>query len=224
MSKNRFFVYCCSGLGREVIGTVARSNEVDKIWDEIRFIDDNQNMEKVINGFEVWTFEDYINSGILKTDRFVIAAGEPLTRASIHNKLIKNNLKLGIVIDPINIYQSSAEIGEGTIIQQQAGPGPNCRIGKCVLLQGHVVMGHDVEIGDYSTISSLVFIGGDTKIGLNTYIAPGALIRNGIVIGDNCIIGMGSVVTKSIPDNSVAYGNPCKVVRENTEQIVFVKK
>ena len=35
-----------------------------------------------------------------------------------------------------------------------------------------------------------------------------------ITIGDNCVIGGGSVVTKDIPDNSLAYGNPCRVIRE----------
>jgi maltose O-acetyltransferase len=38
-----------------------------------------------------------------------------------------------------------------------------------------------------------------------------------VTIGDNVIIGAGSVVTKSIPDNVVAYGNPCKVIRKNEE-------
>ena len=37
----------------------------------------------------------------------------------------------------------------------------------------------------------------------------------GVTIGDNVVIGAGSVVTKDIPSNSVALGNPCRVVREN---------
>jgi maltose O-acetyltransferase len=37
----------------------------------------------------------------------------------------------------------------------------------------------------------------------------------GVTIGNNVVIGAGSIVTKDIPDNVIAYGNPCKVVRKN---------
>lgn len=37
----------------------------------------------------------------------------------------------------------------------------------------------------------------------------------GVTIGDNVVIGAGSVVTKDIPSNVIAYGNPCRVIREN---------
>lgn len=42
-----------------------------------------------------------------------------------------------------------------------------------------------------------------------------ALLHSGVTIGDNVVIGAGSVITKKIPDNVIAYGNPCKVVRSN---------
>ncbi len=50
-------------------------------------------------------------------------------------------------------------------------------------------------------------------IGCNCWIGAGALIMPGITIGDNVVIGAGSVVVKDIPDNVVAVGNPCKVLR-----------
>lgn len=52
-------------------------------------------------------------------------------------------------------------------------------------------------------------------IGNNVWIGGGAIILPGVKIGDNVVIGAGSVVTKNIPSNKVAYGNPCRVVREN---------
>ena len=52
------------------------------------------------------------------------------------------------------------------------------------------------------------------KIGKNCWIGAGAVILPGITIGDNVVIGAGSVVTKDIPSNVVAVGNPCKVLRE----------
>lgn len=48
-------------------------------------------------------------------------------------------------------------------------------------------------------------------IGNNVWIGGGAIILPGVTIGDNTVIGAGSVVTKSIPANAVACGNPCAV-------------
>ena len=51
-------------------------------------------------------------------------------------------------------------------------------------------------------------------IGNNVWIGAGAIILPGITIGDNSVIGAGSVVTKDVPANVVAVGNPCRVLRE----------
>ena len=56
------------------------------------------------------------------------------------------------------------------------------------------------------------------RIGNNVWIGAGAIILPGITIGDNSVIGAGSVVTKDIPSNVVAVGNPCRVLREIGEQ------
>lgn len=53
------------------------------------------------------------------------------------------------------------------------------------------------------------------KIGSYTWIGGGTVILPGVAIGDNVVIGAGSVVTKSIPDNAIACGNPCKVRKWN---------
>ena len=55
-------------------------------------------------------------------------------------------------------------------------------------------------------------------IGNNVWIGGGAIINPNITIGDNVVIGSGSVVTKDIPSNSVAVGNPCKVIKKITDE------
>ncbi|MCI9442484.1 MAG: sugar O-acetyltransferase [Ruminococcus sp.] len=59
------------------------------------------------------------------------------------------------------------------------------------------------------TQTAPVFIGNDVWIG------GGVIIMPGVTIGDNVVVGAGSVVTKNIPSNVIAYGNPCQVAREN---------
>ena len=51
-------------------------------------------------------------------------------------------------------------------------------------------------------------------IGRNVWLGAGALVMPGVSIGDNSVIGAGSVVTRDIPENVVAVGNPCRVLRE----------
>lgn len=52
------------------------------------------------------------------------------------------------------------------------------------------------------------------NIGKNCWIGAGAIIVPGVTIGDNVVIGAGSIVTKDIPSNVLAVGNPCRVLRE----------
>ncbi len=54
-------------------------------------------------------------------------------------------------------------------------------------------------------------------IGDNVWIGGNVVITPGVTIGNNVVIGAGSIVTKDIPDNVIAVGSPCKVIREITE-------
>lgn len=55
-------------------------------------------------------------------------------------------------------------------------------------------------------------------IGNNVWIGAGAIVLPGVHIGDNSVIGAGSIVTKDIPANVVAVGNPCRILREINER------
>jgi acetyltransferase-like isoleucine patch superfamily enzyme len=60
-------------------------------------------------------------------------------------------------------------------------------------------------------------------IGNNVWIGGNVVINPGITIGDNSVIGSGSIVTKEIPSNSVAIGNPCKVctIKDDDKRYIF---
>lgn len=89
--------------------------------------------------------------------------------------------------------------------------------GDNVFLAPHVSIytaGHTIDVDVRNTgleYSKPVIIGSNVWIGGNTVINPN------VTIGNNVVIGSGSVVTKDIPDNTIACGNPCKVVRMITE-------
>ena len=56
------------------------------------------------------------------------------------------------------------------------------------------------------------------KIGNGCWLGGGVIVLPGVTIGDGCVIGGGSVVTKDIPPNSLAVGNPCRVIRKINEE------
>lgn len=76
----------------------------------------------------------------------------------------------------------------------------------CVYTTNHVLDKEKRRLG--YEIPKPVIIGNDVWIGGNTVINPG------VTIGDNVVIGSGSVVTKDIPSNVIAVGNPCKVIKK----------
>ena len=57
----------------------------------------------------------------------------------------------------------------------------------------------------------------DVTIGDNVWIGGNSVIVPGVTVGNNVVIGAGSVVTKDLPDNVIAAGNPCRIIREITE-------
>ena len=81
--------------------------------------------------------------------------------------------------------------------------GPNCNI----FTPCHPIH-HELRKEKVTEYALPVTVGSHSWIGGDVVITPG------VTIGENCVIGAGSVVTKDIPDNSVAVGNPCKVIRQ----------
>ena len=75
--------------------------------------------------------------------------------------------------------------------------------------------GHPIDAGVRN--EGLEF-GAPVTIGNNVWIGGSAVINPGVTIGDNVVIGSGSVVTKDIPDNVIAVGNPCRILREITQE------
>ncbi|HAB53995.1 acetyltransferase [Candidatus Uhrbacteria bacterium RIFOXYC2_FULL_47_19] len=97
------------------------------------------------------------------------------------------------------VFLDSNEIafGDNTLI----GPGVH------IYTSGHPLSGE--ERNKYLEFAKPVRIGSDVWIGGRSIILPG------VNIGNNVVIGAGSVVASDIPDNSIAVGNPCKVIKEN---------
>lgn len=80
---------------------------------------------------------------------------------------------------------------------------------------GVYTAGHPIDAGVRNT---LLEFGKPVTIGNNVWVGGNVVINPGVTIGNNVVIGSGAVVTKDIPDNVIAAGNPCRVLREITEE------
>lgn len=116
-------------------------------------------------------------------------------------------------------------------------PGDN--IGIYIQANMGLEMGHNVGIGAGTAIISSNHNHNDhsihdkvrpIKIGNNVFIGANSVLLPGVQIGDNVVIGAGSVIAKDIPSNSIAVGNPCKVIKqkepyiERFDTVVFNRK
>lgn len=130
-----------------------------------------------------------------------------------------------------------AEIGEDCYIEPPLHAnwgGHHVHFGKRVYANFNLTLVDDshIYIGDYTMIGPNVTIATaghpvlpelreknyqyniPVHIGKNCWLGAGVVVLPGVTIGDNTVIGAGSIVTKNIPANVVAVGNPCKVIRE----------
>lgn len=112
----------------------------------------------------------------------------------------------------------------------EAGENFFANYGLTILDVGKVTFGNNVQIAPNVSIytaghpihpvsrNSGYEYGIPITIGNNVWIGGNAVILPGVTIGDNAVIGAGSVVTKDIPANVIAAGNPCRIIRKITEE------
>ncbi len=133
-----------------------------------------------------------------------------------------------------------AEIGEGCYIEPPFHAnfgGAHCHWGSHIYANFNLTMVDDTHIyvGDFTMFGPNVIVAtaghpilpqlreqayqynASVHIGKNCWLGAGAIVLPGVTIGDNVVIGAGSIVTKDIPSNVVAVGNPCRVLRPVNE-------
>lgn len=123
------------------------------------------------------------------------------------------NLYWDTIIHSSVILPVSFFIGMGTMICAGAIIQTDTVIGRHCIINTKVSVDHDCVIKDFVHIAPGSTLCGNVKVGELTFIGAGTTVKNGITIGKNVTVGCGSNVIKNIPDNCIAYGNPCKVIK-----------
>lgn len=144
---------------------------------------------------------------------YFLGIGNMKVREKLYKKLDMTIESVNI-IHPTSIISKHSRIGKGNIFEAYTKIANDVIVGNHCILNSFTSINHDQKVGNNVLIGCNVSLAGKT-IGNNTIIADGASIAFKKSVGSQCIIGDGSVVTRDIPDFTIAYGNPAREVMKN---------
>ncbi len=194
-----------------------------KMKNEANIMTDWERMQQglVYNDFD----EDLFNRRVKAKKLFRAYNKTEDEETELRNELMRQLFKKvgeNVWIEP----DFKCEFGENIAIEDDVYINFGCVILDCaeVTVGSHTLLGPNV--GLYAANHSIDAteringgcIGKPIHIGKNAWLGGGVKVLPGVTVGDNSIIGAGSVVTKDIPSNVIAAGNPCRVIREITDK------
>jgi sugar O-acyltransferase (sialic acid O-acetyltransferase NeuD family) len=157
------------------------------------------------------------SSDSLRNSKCVSAEGAPRDRAfTVDFAFSQECSSFGKLVDPSAQISSTAELGCGVFVNTLAVVSSGTKVGCHSNLNRLSSIGHHASIGPFASIGPGAVICSEVQIGFGTRVAAGAVILPKVRIGSNVVVGAGSVVTKDIPDNIVAFGNPANFRSENS--------
>lgn len=179
------------------------------------FLDDNRKLQgKKVNGYKVIGTCGDLNN--FKGLGVIISIGTNMYfRSVIFKVAVTAKLKPVTFIHRSAFIDSSAKIGEGSVILANCVINPFTKIGENAFIFSRTVIEHDNIIGKNVYFSPAVSLAGGVRVGDNAFFGINSCVIEGIKIGNNVIIGAGSVVLKDIPSNTVVAGVPAKILRRN---------
>ncbi|TVZ28202.1 sugar O-acyltransferase (sialic acid O-acetyltransferase NeuD family) [Gillisia sp. Hel_I_86] len=162
-----------------------------------------------------------LGNGPDKKNPVIFGASGPKNKFPIFN-YFKDTYKLSIkqfinVVHQTSYISKSVTLDAGCFVEQNVTISSQTKLGFGITIKRGALIGHHCIIGDFVDINPGAIIAGKVILGKGSVIGAGATILDGINIGKNSVIGAGSLVTKDIPSGVIAYGNPCKIIRNNSK-------
>ncbi|MGH8020011.1 MAG: acetyltransferase [Opitutaceae bacterium] len=211
--KVRLAIVGASSHGRVVADAVIRAG----VHTLIGFIDSGKPVGAGWCGHEILGPMERVSGVRLehKIEGCVIAIGDNEVRRRCMAAIRRDapGLAFVTVIHPFADVAPDSEIGDGAVILAGAIIGAGAKVGGHCIINTGAQLDHESSMGDFSSLAPKVATGGNVKIGEGAAVCIGASISHGVTIGRETVIGGGAVVLDDIPDFSVAYGVPARVVR-----------
>lgn len=213
--SNKILLIGGGGHCKSVLDSLIKTGQ----YSEIGIIDRKENVGKrIFNVPIIGTDEDlprFFLNGFKEAFITIGSVGNPKSRTSLYQILEEIGFEIPNVVDLSAVLSDFIQIEKGVFIGKNAVINAGSFIHKGAIINTSAIIEHDCVIGEFSHIAPGSVICGEVKVGNHTHIGASSVVKQQLAIGANTIIGMGSTVISNISDSKVAYGNPCKEVREN---------
>lgn len=213
MANKKILLVGGGGHCRSVLDSLLSLNE----YDEIGIIDRKGTGSEDIFGVPMVgtdaDLERLFREGWTAAFVTVGSVGNTSVRRRIFDNLNRMGFSLPCIVDPTAVLGRSVTLERGVYIGKCAVVNACAHLGDCVIINSGAIVEHDCRIDDFVHVSPGCILCGAVQVGNDSHIGAGSVVRQQISIGANTVIGSGGNVVEPIPDNAVAYGNPCKVVK-----------
>lgn len=155
----------------------------------------------------------------------IITVGDNWTRYKIWKAITEVDPLFTFVnaIHPSVIIGNNVKLGRGIIAMAGVIINPGATVEDFAFFATGAQIEHDCTIGKFASVSAGSILGGHVCVRAFAAVTLGVTIIDRLIIGTNSVIGSGSLVTKDIPSDVVAYGNPAKVIRSREQGERFLK-
>lgn len=143
-------------------------------------------------------------------ERYVIALGDPVARATLHDSLSAAGVSFATLVHPTAYVAPSAGVAGGAIICPFAFVAVNACLEKNVVLNTYASVGHDCRIGAHTVLSPYAAVNGWSVLGEQVIMGTSAIIAPRTTVCRRAKISAGSVVYHDVPEGALALGNPAR--------------
>lgn len=211
-------IYGTGGWSREIRMLAEQINSLAHRWDEMVFIEDMKEIFE-LEGKRVFRLDAF---GEMPDEKeLVIAVGEPSVREEVYGAAENYGIRLCTLIHPGVYIDRTVTLGEGCILMNGVYLGSNTVIGANTVLMPNTIVGHDTSIGMHCTICSNCCINGASRVGDRVFFGFLSGTKQNLTVGNDVICSAGAIVFRDLPDETVAVGNPARIVKKNEEKRVF---
>ena len=201
--------------------------EKENKYNIVGIIDSLQEIGSIRFGYPILGRQEQLEELINKHDiqAGIITIGDNWSRYNVFKQITSliPDFKFVNAIHPSVVIGNTTKIGVGVVAMAGCIFNPKAVIGDFTFFATGAQIEHDCEIEDFASISAGTIMGGYVKIGKFSAITLGVTIMDRLTIGSNTVVGSGSLITKSLPDDILAYGSPAKIIRNRNKGEKFLK-
>ena len=148
----------------------------------------------------------------VKTGFAVIAIGDTAARKRFHSEL-RERFEFPVLVHPSAVVSSSARLADGALVMQNAVVNADAEVGAAALVNVACYVAHDCRVGAYVHLAGVCQLGGGAVVEEGAFCGTATVVLPNLTVGAWSVCGAGAVVTKSVPDRTLAVGVPARVIR-----------